>query len=123
MAKVASAGVLDAVLTKIATSTTLTILSAQPTTYADIATYALASSALTAGAGGTSFGAITPSGSNQTMQVNAISGISVTTSGTATYVSVDDGTDYTVTTVTSQALNSGGTTNITAWTITSAQPT
>jgi hypothetical protein len=54
----------------------------------------------------------------------AKSGVSVTASGTATHVSLDDGTTLLyVTTCTSQSLTSGNTVNIPAWKVEIADPT
>jgi hypothetical protein len=118
MAKAADVSVLDALLDKVGTATQLLVTSSQPANRAAAITAALAtvnlSGAFTKSAG-------TPNGRKTTIaqQANA----AVAASGTATHVCLIDGTTLLyVTTVTSQALTSGNTVTIPAWTITVGDP-
>jgi len=113
MAKLVVDAVLDAALTKIATGANITVCSAQPATYADIATYALASGALTAGDGNGDFTIGPGDTSGRKVQIAQQSNLSISTSGSATHVAIDDGAALLlVTTCTTQALTSGGTVTV-----------
>lgn len=120
MAKSAATVVLDALLDKVATGTTMTVCSTQPTTRTEaVTTYALAS--VTVSSGDFTKAAGTPNGRQVT--VASKSGVSVTAAGTAQHVAICDGTTLLyVTTVTSQALTSGNTVTIPSWKITVANP-
>lgn len=112
MAKFADNSVMNAALTKIATSTTMTVTSSQPANFAAIAAAKLAS--VTVSGGDFTQAAGTVSGRKVT--VGAKSALSITASATATHVCLDDGTTLLlVTTCTSQALVSGGTVDVPAW--------
>lgn len=113
MAKNMTSAMYDGGLTKMNTCTRLTVLSAEPLSIADITTnYKLAAvSGLTGG----SFTLAAGDTSGRKSTVAQQSTISITASGTATHVSIDDGTDWIVTTCTSQALTSGGTVTVPAW--------
>jgi len=102
---------IDGGLDKIATCTTLTICAGQPTSYADIAAKALASTPLTA----SDFTKANGDTSGRKVTIAAKSGISITATGTADHVVIDDGVDYVVTTATAQALTAGGTVSTPAW--------
>lgn len=124
MAKSVSDAVLDAALAKLATCTRLVICSAEPANFAGIAAVLLASVVMTAGDGAGDYviGNGTTSGRKVTVQQQAA--IAITNSGTATHVSLDDGTAlHDVTTCTSQALTSGGTVTCPAYKSEFADPT
>jgi hypothetical protein len=106
---------LDAGLAYLDNTTVLHILSQQPTTYANVATYTLGNKATpsigAAGAG-------TPSGRKRT--VAAISGGTVTATGTATHLALVSGTVLIATGPlnASQAVTSGNTFTLTAFDVT-----
>lgn len=120
MTKALDNTVLDAPEAVIDNTTTITVCSAAPANYAGIAAVALASvtvdpSDFTPGDGDTS---------GRKVAVTAQSGVSVTTTGTATHVVGDDGSTLLWTTeCTSQALTSGNTVNIPTFDIEFADPT
>jgi hypothetical protein len=119
MAKFADVSVFTAFLNKIATSTRMTVLSSQPANFAAIAAAMLAS--VTMAGGDFTQAAGDTSGRKVTMA--AKSGVSITATGTATHIGLDDGTTLLyVTTCTSQALTSGNTVNIPAWKVEVADP-
>ncbi len=119
MAKWANTSVLDALLDKVATSTQLLVTSTQPADRAAALTAALASTTVASGDFAKSAG--TPNGRKVTVAQKA--SISVTASGNATHVCLVDGSNLLyVTTVTSQALTSGNTVTVPAWTITVGGP-
>jgi hypothetical protein len=116
MAKGVSTAVLDLALNQIKTnSNKMTVCSSAPATYTDanatlmLANVAMASGDYTLAAGDTSGRKIT---------TTLKSGISVSTSGTATHVAIINTTGSTLdlwTTCTSQAINTGGTVDVPAW--------
>ena len=117
MAKFIPDTILDLMLDQ-AEGTQLHVCNAQPTTYADLASMTLAKGAInapTAGAG-------SPSGRENAYP--AVSGMSITQTGTATHVALSNNTTtlYLVTTCTNQALTSGGTVDTTAFTHTLTDP-
>jgi hypothetical protein len=102
----------DGGLDKQATCNRLTVLSGEPTSMADITTnMRLASVALVGGDFTKAAGDV----SGRKVTVAQKTGLSITATGTATHVAVDDGTDWVVTTCTSQALTAGGTVTVPAW--------
>ncbi|QDP47087.1 MAG: hypothetical protein Tp1111SUR522732_25 [Prokaryotic dsDNA virus sp.] len=105
MGKSASDGILDGTLDAIASCTTLTICAGQPTSYAQIATFALASIVIDSG----DFSKANGDVDGRKVTVAGQADLDIDTSGDADHVVVDDGTDFMVTTVTTQALTSGGT--------------
>lgn len=113
MAKYLNPLVHDAALDLIATSTTMTVCSAQPTTRTEaVTTYALADVTTAGGDFTKAAGDV----SGRKVTVAAKSDVPVDTSGTATHVALVDATDVlAVTTVTSQALTSGNTVSIGTW--------
>ena len=118
MAKFANTVVLDALLDKIGTSTTLLVTTSQPADRTAALAAALASktlsSAFTKAAG-------TPTGRKTTIAQQ--SSVPVTATGSATHISLIDGTTLLfVTTVTAQTLTSGNTVTVPEWTITVADP-
>lgn len=111
----AADSVIDASHEKTATATTLTVCSAEPTNQADISNVALASTSLTTGLGNGDFTAAAGDTSGRKVTVAQQSDLSIDTSGEATYLALDDGTDLLrTTTVTAQQLTSGGTVTVPA---------
>lgn len=104
MGKLMTDGMIEGGLTKYGTCTNMTICAGQPTSYADIAVKALATQALVGG----DFTIANGDTSGRKSTVAAKSNILIDTSGTADHVVVDDGTDYSVTTCTPQALVANG---------------
>ena len=124
MAKTIADAVYDAALQYIEDNTTLvTVCSAQPTTYTEAsATYKLADVVTDA----SDFTGPSDGATGRKTIVNAQSGVTVDSSGTATYVAGSkSGTSALlwVTTCTSQVLTAGNTVDIPAITITLADPT
>ena len=93
--------------------TVISGLSATPVLTDITTTYKLATTSMTAG---TDEPLTAGSGDSWVATMAAKSGISITVSGTAVMVAIDDGTDFLVTTCTSQALTSGGTVTVPSWT-------
>lgn len=111
MAKAIPDVTMDPSLDKFATSTRMVAASGQPANFAGIAAVLLASVTVASGdftkADDTSGRKVTVAAKNT---------VSVTNSGTATHVSLDDGsTLLAVTTCTSQALTAGNTVNFPSW--------
>ena len=120
MAKLITDAFIDGGLDKFGTATRITVLSAQPASISDITTtYKLASTTLSCG----DFTKANGDSSGRKSTVAQKSSVSITASGTATHVSYDDGTDYAVTTCTSQALTSGGSVTIPTCKLEIADPT
>ena len=116
MAKYVSPNMVKGGLNATATSNRVTVLSGVSGTpvLTDITTtYNLASGAMTAG---TDQPLSAGTGDSWLATMAAKTGISITTSGTATHVAIDNGTDFVITTCTSQALTSGGTVTVPSWT-------
>lgn len=123
MAKFAADGVMDAALDVIATCTRMVVCSAQPANFAGIAAVALADVTLTAGLGAGDYAAANGDTSGRKVTVAQQAAVPIDASGTATHISLDDGTDLIyVTTCTSQALTSGGTVTVPAWDVEVADP-
>lgn len=123
MAKAAPDATIDAMFDYVDQSTVQHVCSAEPANYAGIAAVSLASVTMTADTDYTKANGDT---SGRKVTVAAKSGVSVSSSGTATHVvlaRVADTTLRYVTTCTSQALTSGNTVNIPAWKIEVADPT
>lgn len=124
MAKFAPDSTLDALLAEIATATRLVVCSGQPANFAGIAAVALADVVMTAGLGGGDYTAANGDTNGRKVTVAQQASIPIDTTGTATHISLDDGTDLIyVTTCTSQALTSGGTVTVPAWDVEIADPT
>jgi hypothetical protein len=118
MAKSVHNDVLDAALAEIATCTRLVVCSAEPANFAGIAAVALADVTLTAGLGNGDYTAADGDTSGRKVTVAQQASITVDASGTATHVTLDDGTTLLyVTTCTSQALTSGNTVTVPAFDI------
>ena len=106
MGKLMTDAMIDGGLDAQAACVLLTVCAGQPTSFADIAARKLASAVLAGG----DFAKANGDVSGRKITTAAKSGMSITASGTADHVAIDDGTDYIVTTVTTpQALVSGGT--------------
>jgi len=120
MAKALPTAQLDAISASIAaTVTTEVVCSGQPANFAGIAAVTLASVAFASG--DISNGAGSPTGRTATMASK--SGISISSSGTATHVVLASGSVLlAVTTCTSQVLTSGGTVTVPSWTLNVADP-
>ena len=117
MAKFIASAAQDALLAYISASTRMTFCSAQPANFAGIAAVQLASTTPAYSAAG----AGSPNG--RSITVNAVSGVSVTATGSATFVCLDDGTTLRfVDTCPAQAVTSGGTLSATAWIINQSDP-
>jgi hypothetical protein len=124
MAKAAPDSTIDAMLIEIATATRLMVCSGQPANFAGIAAVALADVTLTAGDGNGDYTIANGDTSGRKITVAQQADIPIDSTGTATHISLDDGTDLIyVTTCTSQALTSGGTVTVPAWDIEVADPT
>jgi hypothetical protein len=124
MAKFVPDATLDAYLAKLATATRLCVLSGQPSVFGDIAALILASVAMTAGLGNGDYTAANGDTSGRKVTVAQQAAMSITASGTANHISLDDGAALiAVTTCTSQALTSGGTVTSPAWDAELADPT
>jgi|SRR5690242_3689427 len=107
--------VLDAALDGVAASNIQHICSAQPANYAGIAAVSLGSISMTPVSNYTK---ATGDVSGRKVTVAAKTGVSVTTTGTATHLVLALTTDSTmrfVTTCASQAVTAGGTVDIPAW--------
>jgi len=111
MGKVITDGHNDGGLDAQALSTMLTACSAEPTSQANIAVVSLASVVVGPG----DFTIANGDVSGRKVTTGAKTGVSITASGDATHIVVDDGTDYTVTTCATTSLTSGGTVDFNAW--------
>jgi len=119
MSKVASDGMSDGGLDASAACTVITVCAGQPTSQVDIAARALASGVVGPGDFSKANGDV--SGRKITCAQQA--DLSISSSGTADHVAIDDGTDYFVTTCGAQALTAGGTVTVGAWDREIADPT
>lgn len=113
--KFVSAGMVNGGLTATATCNRVTVLSglsAVPVLLDITTTFKLATGAMTAGTDET----ITAgTGDSRLATMAAKTGLSISASGTAVMIAIDNGTDFIVTTCTSQALTSGGTVTVPTW--------
>lgn len=124
MAKFASDTVMDAALGIVDNATRLVVCSGQPANFAGIAAVALADVTMTAGAGNGDYVLANGDVSGRKLTVQAQTAVPIDTTGTATHVTLDDGTTLLyVTTCTSQALTAAGTVDVPAWDIEIADPT
>jgi len=120
MGKIATNGMIDGGLDKIATCVNLTVCAGQPTSFADIAAKKLATVVID----GTDFTKANGDTSGRKITTSSQSSISITATGTADHVVIDDGvSEYEVTTATAQALTIGGTVTTPAFDIEIADPT
>ncbi len=121
MAKAVDDTVLDGAWNIFDNATRQVVCSGQPANFAGIAAVNLAQVTMTAG---TDFVKADGTTSGRKVTVAAKSAVAVTATGTATHISLDDGTTLLyVTTCTSQALTSGNTMNIPTWSATIPAPT
>jgi len=119
MSKSVHDNVLDAALGEIATSTTQTVCSADPVNYAGIAAVALASVTVS----GTDFTIANGTTSGRKTTVGEQAAVSITASGDATHVVLDDGVAMLYgTTAPTQTLTSGGTVTVAEWAVEIADP-
>lgn len=122
MAKWASDSVMDAALDYIATSTLLTVCSAQPTTYAEASsTYKLADVVVDSG----DFSKANGDTNGRKVTVAQQASMDIDDSGTATHVALSISGSSTlvyVTTATSQVLTAGGTVTVPVWDVEFADP-
>ena len=120
MTKIVHNDVLDAALDEVATCTRMTACTAAPTSVAEAtSTYSLAIITMT---GGRYVNADDTSGRKCT--VAQLTGVAVTTTGSATHVALNDGTSVLyVTECTGQSLTSGNTMTFNSWEIGIADPT
>lgn len=124
MAKSISDPVLDAALAKIATCTRLMVCSGEPANFAGIAAVALADVVMTPGDGNGDYVISNGDTNGRKVRVQQQAAIPIDTTGTATHISLDDGTTLqAVTTCTSQALTSGGTVTVPVYDFEFADPT
>lgn len=111
MAKFVHDDVLDLLLDGIAAGTRLVVCSGQPANFAGIAAVALADVVIDSG----DFTKANGDTNGRKVTVGAQSAVPIDASGTATHISIDDGSKLlAVTTCTSQALTSGGTVTVPA---------
>lgn len=123
MAKFMSDASANAMLDFIATATRMSVCSAQPANFAGIAAVSLANVTMTAGNGNDYTHSDVPAGGRRTT-VAQKANITVNTSGDATHIVLDDGTQLIYgTTCATQALASGGTTTVPSWNIDINDPT
>ncbi len=118
MGKKSDDAFMNAMLTAIAACTSINVCSAEPANQAAIAGLSLASGVLTGG----DFTQANGDTSGRKVTVAQQSDLSITASGTADHVVIDDGTNIYVTTATSQVLTSGGTVTTQAFDIEIADP-
>jgi len=122
MAKFTPDAVLDNFLNGIAIGSRITVLTAQPLVFADIAALQLASAVLTPG-NGNSFTHANGDISGRKTTVGQATDLPITATGNGNHVAIDDGVNLLhVTTATPQALTAGGTVTIPAWDIEIADP-
>ena len=120
MAKAASNGFIDGGLDAISGSTALNVCTAEPTSIAECDSLSLIpATTLTGG----DFTIANGDVSGRKVTVGSKASLTIDTSGTATHVAINDGTDFYVTTCASQALTSGGTVTVGSWDIEIADPT
>lgn len=126
MAKSANDDVLDALLDEIAKAGSQAVCNAQPTTRTEaLVTYALATNALTTGAGAGDYTIANGDASGRKITVAQQTSVTVTATGTANHIAYCDATRLLlVTTCTSQVLSAtGNTITIPAHDIEVADPT
>lgn len=116
MAKFVVDAAMDLLLGKVATGTRMVVCSGQPANFAGIAAVALADVVLTAGDGNGDYTIGNGDTNGRKLTVAQQTAITIDSSGTATHVSLDDGsTLLLVTTCTSQALTAAGTVTVPAF--------
>ena len=112
MAKSVNDLVIDAALNVIATSGSQAVCNAQPTTRTEaLVTYALATNALTTGAGAGDYTISNGDVSGRKLNIAQQASVTVTATGSANHIAYCDATNlYYVTTCTSQVLSATGNT-------------
>jgi len=116
MAKFANDLVMDAALDKIATATTMHVNTSEPATRAAAISDSLADVTLTAGDGNGDYTIANGDTNGRKITVAEQVDVPIDATGTATHVSLIDGSDLIlVTTCTSQGLTSGGTVTVGAF--------
>jgi hypothetical protein len=121
MAKIVDDTVLDAALNKIKTATRQVVCLNQPTNFASIAANNLAQVTMNTVS---DYTVANGDVSGRKITMGAKSGVSVSASGLATHISLDDGvTLLYVTQCTNQSLTAGNTVNIPTWKVEIADPT
>ena len=120
MGKTVSDGFLDGGIDAIDGSTAINICTAEPTSIAECDSLSLIPPHVLAGG---DFNKANGDASGRKVTVAQQATLSIDASGTATHVAINDGTDFYVTTCTSEALTSGGTVTTPAWDIEFADPT
>lgn len=110
---------MDGGIAAIEGATALNVCSAEPTTIAECDTLSLVPAHTLTGADFTRANGDT---SGRKVTVAQQASLAIDVSGSATHVAINDGTDFYVTTCTSQALTSGGTVTVPAWDIEFADP-
>ena len=111
-AKYVSPNMVKGGLTATATCNRVTVISgasATPVLLDITTTYKLATATMTAPTNAAS------TGDSWIATMPAVSSASITASGTAVMIAIDNGTDFIITTCTSQALTSGGTVTVPTW--------
>lgn len=119
MAKKSDNHFLDGTLERIAGCTRLSVCSAEPIDYADIANVVLAEGTLAAG----DFTVSDGDTSGRKVRMAQQADLPIATSGEATHVVQDDGSNIHVTTCPGQQLTSGGTVTVPAYDTEIADPT
>ncbi len=119
MGKVVSNGFLDGGIDAISTATVINVCTAEPTSVAECDSLSLIPPHTLTGADFTKANGDT---SGRKVTVAQQADLSIDASGLATHVAINQGTDFYVTTCTSQSLTSGGTVTIPAWDIEFADP-
>lgn len=123
MAKAIPDAVLDTLLAEIATGTRLVVCSGQPANFAGISAVALADVTLTPGDGNGDFSIGNGDISGRKVTIGQQANVDIDSSGDATHVSIDDGSDLLlVTTCTTQTLTSGGTVTVPAFDVEVSDP-
>ncbi|MBL4763506.1 MAG: hypothetical protein JKY93_12520 [Gammaproteobacteria bacterium] len=120
MSKLATDAMIDGGLDKMATCVTLTVCAGQPTSFANIAARKLAAVVIDSG----DFSKANGDVSGRKLTVASQADIPITGTGTQNgdHIVIDDGTDYVVTTSTSQPLTNGGTVTTPAYDIEVTDP-
>lgn len=120
MGKAVSDGFLDGGIDAIDGSTALNICTAEPTSIAECDSLSLIPAHTLAGG---DFTKANGDSSGRKVTVAQQADLNIDTSGTATHVAINDGTDFYVTTCTGQVLTALGTVTVPEWDIEFADPT
>ncbi len=118
MGKAATDAMIDGGLDKIDDVTVMSVCSAEPANHAGIAAVLLAEQAVMTGSNTKADGDT----SGRKLTIPQQSSVSITATGNATHIVIDDGTDIFVTTCDAQGLTSGGSVTIPAWDIEISDP-